>query len=56
MKKISVFILFVCIVAIMSYLFEFTLSKVIVAGIAYLAYLKKDSWVDKTIKDEWKKQ
>jgi len=55
MKKINVFILFVCIVVIMSYLFGFTLSKVIVAGIAYFAYLKKDSWIDKSIKDEWKK-
>lgn len=55
MKKINVLIFFVCIVAIMSYLFGFTLSKVIVAGIAYFAYLKKDSWIDNSVKDEWGK-
>ena len=50
MKNIMVFILFVCIVVLMSYLYNFTLSKILIAGIAYFAYLKKDSWIDKALK------
>jgi len=56
MKKINVLILFVSIVVITSYLYGFTISKIIVAGIAYFAYLKKDSWIDKAINDEWNKK
>jgi len=52
MKNLIVLIVFISIVVLMSYLYDFTLSKVFIASIAYFAYLKKDSWIDKTLKEE----
>lgn len=49
-KNIFLALVLIVIVIITNYYFGFTLSKIIIPLIMYIAFLKKDSWIDKEFK------